>query len=168
MSALLCSSCSVASKIVEHLCQQDDEIARLDVRQGREVLLSAGVCWEISRPIYYEVRENGKIVVPKSYMDGDSGSEEHHYEAIFSEGGSLVGVLDTTNGKRTLVVMQNFRTGDSWPRVKDWEVSYEEHVVRRNLDLFDRLRKDNPSLERPDGLGDLNHTAPNPCSCCDR
>jgi hypothetical protein len=90
------------------------------------------------------------------------GFEEHQYEAIFGEGGSLVGILDTTNGKRTLVVMQDFRTGDTWPRVKDYEVSYEEHVVRRNLDLFDRLRKENPSLERPEELGDLTHTAPAP------
>jgi hypothetical protein len=77
----------------------------------------------------------------------------------------LVGILDTTNGKRTLVVMQNFRTGASWPRVKDHEVSYEEHVVRRNLDLFDVLRKENPSLEKPEGLGDLTLTAPAPCCC---
>ena len=165
MSVLLCSSCSVARKIGEYVCAQDDEIARLDVREGREVLLTAGVCWEISRPIYYEIKKNGELVVPKSYLGGDSGFGEHQYEAIFGEGGSLVGILETTNGKRTLVVMQNFRTGDSWPRVKDWEVSYEEHVVKRNLDLFDRLRKENPSLERPEDLGDLTHTAPAPC--CD-
>jgi hypothetical protein len=103
MSVLPCSSCSVARKIGDYVCEQDEEIARLDVRQGREVLLTAEACWEISRPIYYEIRENGQIIVFKSYIGGDNGSEDHQYQAIFGEGGSLVGIVETTSGKQTLV-----------------------------------------------------------------
>ena len=114
--------------------------------------MTAGVCWEVSRPIYYEITEDGRILVPKTYINGDGGHDEHQYMAIFAEGGSLVGVVETTGGTRVLVVIQDFKTGESWPRVKDDEVSYEEKVVRRHQNLFDRLRKENPALQKPDDL----------------
>ena len=152
MSVLLCSSCAVGHKIGDYVCERDDEISQLDVGHGREIRMTAGVCWEISRPIYYEIKEDGRIVVPKTYIDGDGGDDEHQYRAIFAEGGSLVGVVETTGGTQVLVVIQDFKTGESWPRVKDDAVSYEEKVVRRHQDLFERLRKENPELQKPDDL----------------
>ena len=152
MSALLCSSCAIGRKITDYVCERDDEISRLDVGHGREIRMTAGVCWEVSRPIYYEITEDGRILVPKTYINGDGGHDEHQYMAIFAEGGSLVGVVEATGGTRVLVVIQDFKTGESWPRVKDDEVSYEEKVVRRHQNLFDRLRKENPALQKPDDL----------------
>ncbi len=152
MLVLLCSSCSLGRRIVDYVCEKDDDIARLDVRNGRVILITADVCWEISRSIYCEVKENGRLLVPKTYMGGDNGDDEHQYMVIFAGGDSLVGVLETIGGKRDLVVMHDFKTGESWPRINENEVSYEGQVVKRRLNLFDRLQKEHPSLQKPADL----------------
>jgi len=77
-------------------------ISELVVGKGRTIEITAQSCWEISRSVYYEVKENGKVVTPLCAMTFDSGSDEHRYAILSAKGGSLVGVVDTTQESRGL------------------------------------------------------------------
>ena len=69
------------------------------------------------------MKENGKVVTPLSAMTFDSGSDEHRYAVLSARGGSLVGVVDTTQTPHELVILHDFGAGESWPRLRDDEVS---------------------------------------------
>ncbi|MGB8703208.1 MAG: hypothetical protein WCD18_27630, partial [Thermosynechococcaceae cyanobacterium] len=136
--------------VLNYLCSSRESIAELDVQSQRTVIIMAGRCWEISRPIYYEVREAGRLVTPTTYISGDSGNEAHAYKVVYAESGALVGVIETTRAQPELVLIQDFKSGESWPRLRDNEVSYEEPVQRKWKDIFERLRRENLQIPTPD------------------
>jgi hypothetical protein len=125
-------------------------IAELAVGKARTIEITAQSCWEISRSIYYEVKENGNVVTPLYAMSFDSGSDEHRYAILRANGGSLVGVVDTTKTPNELVILHDFGSGQSWPRLRNNEVSYDEAVRKKWRDLFDELKSENPELNRPE------------------
>lgn len=136
--------------IISYLCSRRETIAELDVQSQRAVIITADSCWEVSRPIYYEVREAGRVVTPTTFIGGDSGNDPHDYEVIYAESGALVGVIETSAPLPELVIMQDFKSGESWPRLRENELSYAEPVQRKWKDIFERLRRENPQLPTPD------------------
>ena len=139
---------SLFNDLVEHGCDPEP-ISVLVVGKGRTIEITGQSCWEISRSVYYEVKENGKVVTPLYAMTSDSGSDEHRYEILSARGGSLIGVVDTTQTPHELVILHDFGSGESWPRLRDDEVSYDEAVRKKWRDLFDQLQSENPKLSRP-------------------
>lgn len=140
--------------IITYLCESRETIAELDVGQRRTVLITADNCWEISRPIFYEVTDGGKVITPTSYIDGDGGNDSHTYSVVYAEGGALVSVLETTRAPQELVIMQDFKSGESWPRLRDTEVSYDLDVQEKWRGIFERLRRENPLLPIPKYFSD--------------
>lgn len=140
--------------IIRYLCDTRDIIAELDVGPQRSVIITAGNCWEISRPIYYKVREAGRVIRPTTYIHGDR-NDSYAYAVVFAEGGTLVGVMETTLTSPELVIMQDFESGESWPRLRDDEVSYYEPVREKWRGIFERLRHENPNLPMPDYFNPL-------------
>lgn len=139
---------SLFKYLVAHACDPVP-ISALVVGKGRTIEITAQSCWEISRSVYYEVKENGKVVTPLYVITFDSGSDEHRYAIVSAKGGSLIGVVDTTQTPHELVILHDFRSGESWPRLRDDEVSYDEAVRKKWRDLFDQLQGENPQLHRP-------------------
>jgi hypothetical protein len=142
-----------AGPIIGYLCKQRNRIATLDVRNQRRIVLTADSCYENdSRPIYYEVSEADRVVTPTSYIGNDDGKEPHSFTTFYAEGESLVAILETTATPPKVVIMQDFNSGESWPRLRDNEVAREEFVKRKWQGVFDRLRRENPQLPTPEYL----------------
>ena len=142
-----------ASTIVGYLCKQQTSIATLDVHNQRHIIFTADSCFENdSRPIYYEVRESGRVFTPTTYIGNDDGNQGHTYQVFFAEGESLVAVLETTATPAEIVIMQDFNSGESWPRLRENEVAREEFVKRKWQGVYERLRRENPQLPKPEYL----------------
>jgi hypothetical protein len=142
-----------AGSIMDYLCKQRQSIAALDVRNQRSIVLTAEVCFENdSRPIYYEVSEAGRVVTPTTYIGSDNGNEPHTYATFYAERESLVAVIETTTKPPEIVIMQDFNTGESWPRLLQNEVATQEFVKRKWQGVFERLRRENPQLPKPEYL----------------
>jgi hypothetical protein len=130
------------------LCKQDDILADLDPGNNRYITISAESCWEVGRALYYEVKEYGTIVSPKSFFDADSG-DRHSYSLIYAENKSLVGVLDSAPAPVRVAAIYDFTSGDTWPRRKSYETGVEESYIQRRRDLFQRLQQENPGMIIP-------------------
>ena len=142
-----------ASAIVGYLCKQQTSIATLEVHNQRHIIFTADNCFENdSRPIYYEVKESGRVVTPTTYIGNDNGAQPHTYTSFFAEGESLVAVLETTATPAEIVIMQDFNSGESWPRLRENEVAREEFVKRKWQGVYERLRRENPQLPEPEYL----------------
>jgi hypothetical protein len=151
--SLMVLALSKRQNILEYLCDQRATIATLDVRNQRSIIFVADSCYENdSRPVYYEVKEAGRVVTPITYIDNDDGAARHAYTTFYAEGGSLVAVLETTATPPAVVVMQDFSAGESWPRLLDNEVSTQKFVKQKWQTIFDRLRRENPQLPTPEYL----------------
>ncbi len=140
---------SLFNYLAAHACDSVP-ISALVVGKDRVIEITGQSCWEISRAVYYEVKENGKIVTPLCAMTFDSGNDEHRYAILSAKGGSLIGVVDTTQTPHELVILHDFGSGESWPRLRDDEVSYDEAVRKKWRNLFDQLQSENPKLQRPE------------------
>ena len=140
---------SLFKYLAAHACDPVP-ISKLTVGKGRTIEITGQSCWEISRSVYYEVKENGNVVTPLHVMSFDSGSAEHSYAILSARGGSLIGVVDTTETPHELVILHDFGSGESWPRLRDTEVSYDEAVRKKWRNLFDELQRENPELNRPE------------------
>jgi|GraSoiStandDraft_4_1057263.scaffolds.fasta_scaffold221497_2 hypothetical protein len=150
-SILIALVISKGQNIGEYLCDQRDTIATLDLNNQRRIIFVADNCYENdSRPVYYEVKEAGRVVTPLTYIDSDNGNARHSYTTFYAEGGSLVAVLETTVTPTKIVIMQDFAVGESWPRLRDNEVSTDESVKQKWERVFDRLRRENPQLPKPE------------------
>jgi hypothetical protein len=142
-----------AGSILDYLCKQRQNIGTLDVRNQRSIVLTAEVCFENdSRPIYYEVSEAGRVVTPTTYIGSDNGNESHTYTTFYAERESLVAVLETSAAPPHIVIMQDFNSGESWPRLRDNEVDTQEFVKQKWQGIFERLRRENPQLPKPEYL----------------
>jgi hypothetical protein len=140
---------SLIKYLATHACDPVP-ISEVVVGKGRTIEITAESCWEISRSVYYEVKENGNVVTPRCVITFDSGNDEHRYAVLSAKGGSLVGVVDTTRTPHELVILHDFRSGESWPRLRDYEVSYDEAVRKKWRNLFDQLKSENPELKKPE------------------
>lgn len=109
---------------------------------------------ECSRGIYYEVREADKVVTRKTFFETDDGNTRHTYTIISAEQQNLIGVLEGSD----LVIIQDFRTRETWPRLNDNELSYDPAVKAKWRDTFKRLKAENPKLQLP---ADLEEEASN-------
>src|SRR5215467_12915663 len=94
-----------ARPILEYLCKQRTSLATVDAHNQRRILFTADSCWDISRPIYYEVTQAGQVTTPTTYISNDDGSGSHDYQVFFAENESLVAVVESTAKPPELVVM---------------------------------------------------------------
>ena len=137
------------SPILDSLCSKRATIAKLDLKHQRTAIVTAASCWEHARPIYYEIKEAGQVITPTTYIGNDNGDDTHQYTVFYAEDESLIAVLETTATTPEIIIMQDFKSGESWPRFRDNEVGTEESVRQKWRGIFDRLQRENPQLPKP-------------------
>ena len=115
-------------------------VATLDAGSSREIRIWADVYMENCQRFYYEVRVNGQRTVPISFIDCQS--EEPSFNLLHSQDRNLVGVVETRRPE-VLVAINDFASGETWPRANDKD-SWEEKLVRGRR-LRDRLKADHPN-----------------------
>jgi hypothetical protein len=92
------------------------ELSKIDVGNGRTVSIYSKSCWEVSRAVYYDAHEAGKVIVPQTLWEHDSGFEEYTLAFISAENGSLVGIFDPNKPLDEFFIMIDFKNGESWPQ----------------------------------------------------
>jgi hypothetical protein len=97
------------------LSQGEFEIVVLDCGSGREIVITAARSWELTQPIYYSVRVDGKVVVPSypiDYIQPSENASDLQF-TIFSTD-DLVGICYAEDTSEYLVV-HDFSNNESWP-----------------------------------------------------
>jgi hypothetical protein len=134
-----------------------NRIATIDLSDGYTLKLwneSEGILgnWDPDNPypsIYYQIEKSGNIAVPKTYLHLDL-----HYtydiKVVFAETGRLACVYDTKLWTKGLYIIWDAESGESWPRLRDDEVSYESSVKQKWLERYTRLKLENPTLPQFD------------------
>jgi hypothetical protein len=124
-------------KVGDFLCSDDPVVANLDAGNNRTITIYAAACSEITQPMYYQVKENSKIIFPKYAFDFEdlSNLPKHNYSLIFAENRNLVGVIDLATTPPSLAVIYDFKNRSAYDNP--------------NYNLYLRLQKDNPALEIP-------------------
>lgn len=125
-------------------------LAHLSAGHNRVIDVRAAVNWEVSRGFYYEVRDAGRVITPKTFFEYDDGSAKHSYSLVFAERQELVGVVE--NG--VLVIIQDFQSGESWPRLRDDEVFSDPAVKAKWMNVFKRLKAENPRIQPAEDFED--------------
>ena len=113
----------------------------LDAGSNREIRIWADVYFENCVRYYYEVRVHGQTTVPISFID--CHSEDPTFNLLHSKDRNLVGVIETRRPE-VLVAINDFTSGETWPRANDKD-SWEETLIRGRR-LRDGLKADHPHL----------------------
>jgi hypothetical protein len=121
--------------------QQRNVVATLDAGSSREIRIWADVYIENCQRFYYEVRVHSQPTVPISFIDCQS--EEPTFNLLHSHDRNLIGVVESRRPE-VLVAINDFASGETWPRASDKD-SWEEKRIRGRR-LRDRLKADHPHL----------------------
>ena len=116
-------------------------VATLDAGSNRVLLIWKDSYFENCQKFFYEVRVNGDVTSPPSFIDCQY--EEPTFTLIYSKDRNLVGVVKNESPE-VLVAINDFTSGETWPRAGDrdsWEVT-----LARGRRLKDRLKADHPQL----------------------
>ena len=117
--------------------------SKRDVLEIRENVKSdegkADIFWEVSCSYYYEVFENGDILIPKSYFY--SASDSVKFRFLKSSESQLIAVTEDSE-PLTLLICHDFSTGESWPH-KEMDENYSD-ALTRGQKLFEKFCIENP------------------------
>ncbi len=116
-------------------------VATLDAGSNREFRVWADRYIENCERFYYEVRVNGQVTSPVSFIDCQI--EDPTFKLLYSSDRNLVGLI-TKETPEGLVAINDFAGGETWPRASDKD-SFEE-TLNRGRRLRDRLKLDNPQM----------------------
>ncbi len=134
--------------IILHVSFRVPIYADLQLDNNRAILITAERCEENNRAIFYEVREGDHVVVPTTYLNGLDGNNALKFSMVYAEDRTLVGVIETSITPHDLVVMHDFKSGESWPRGKDNVVAYGDTEMKRGSEMFRRLSQENSQLPK--------------------
>jgi hypothetical protein len=95
--------------------------------------------------IYYEITQSDEVVVPTTWLGLDFDFS-YDIQVAFAGGKTLVAVYDSELWDNGLFIIFDKESGESWPRLRDDEVSYEPDVKRKWGSRYNRLIAENPSL----------------------
>ena len=115
--ALLFGGCICTGTALLYWADGEDVIETIDCGSGREIIITAARSWEISQPIYYLVRVDGRTVVPTYCIAGNRPGNDPrslHFVTSTNKTGNLVGVAYTDSPSDYLII-HDFNTGNSFP-----------------------------------------------------
>jgi hypothetical protein len=121
--------------------QEQYVVTTLDAGGNREIRIWADTYFENCQRFYYEIRVNGQVTSPISFIDCQY--EEPKFRLLYSKDHNLVGVVEVARPE-ILVVINDFASGETWPRANDKDSSVEK--LSRGRRLKDRLNADNPQM----------------------
>ena len=116
-------------------------VAALDAGPNRAVLIWKDIYFENCQKFYYEIRVSGHVTSPPFFIDCQY--EEPTFTLIYSKDRNLVGVVKSESPE-VLVAINDFSSGETWPRGNDRD-SWKE-TLSRGRRLKDRLKADHPQL----------------------
>lgn len=90
-------------------CSDKNVEQKVSVGKNREVIIYSANVWEVSQPWYYEVRENGKILMPTHSIAYRSPSEPA-LQFVIVPAGDMVGIVRNNR----LVVLYDFVSREDW------------------------------------------------------
>jgi len=94
----------------------EDTVATFDCRNGREIVICAARSCEISRPLYYLVRIDDEVIIPKTFIDSiDLYADLGTIKFTFIESSDLFAVAYSDSPSNYLMI-HDFANGHSFPR----------------------------------------------------
>jgi hypothetical protein len=112
--------------------------------------------------LYYEIRKGRSIVVPMAlygYFDAENSEQPYKFSVIYAKNGAIAGILDVSAfslSSHKLIAIYDTRINESWPRLRDDEVSHDPEVEKKWLTIFRQLRKENPAIPVPEYFSQKN------------
>ena len=113
---------------------------RIELGNGRSILILTNDEPFESPRWYYEVYVNGQIVVPQTFLYGTCCSD-NEFEVLSSRDNNIIGLV-VTKRPRVLLAAHDFISGASWPRGRDTDTINQG--LERGRMLRDVLQADNP------------------------
>ena len=98
-------SCSVSGEY---------EIVTFELGRQRSIQILASEYLEVTQSIYYQVKVDGKVVVPLFRMCGGIDRGQLNFKTLLAEGGDLVGIFEKRYPQDILAV-HDFKTNATWP-----------------------------------------------------
>ena len=90
-----------------------DNVATIDCGRGREIVISVARSWEISQPIYYQIRDNGNVVVPTTYFDNNDPPAVPRFAHSTANDGDLIGV-SYSDSPSAYLFLHDFSDGSTY------------------------------------------------------
>lgn len=127
------------------------EFGRFAVEPGVEFRLLIEHDWDVGDTLLYEVRESGVEKVPKFYLCNHDRHRKLTILTASSKDGAVVGLWAKENatGDFPVFILFHLPSGESWPRLRSDEVSYDASVRAKWLERYLSLRRDSPDLPAP-------------------
>jgi hypothetical protein len=88
--------------------------------------------------LYYRIFKDGREVVPQTYLTNHSRNEPIQVQTGASADKSVVGLW---SHDAVELILYDLGSGESWPRLRDDEVSYQTAVQRKWSQRYKKLKE---------------------------
>lgn len=153
-------------------------VATLDCGRGRRIVLTTWSLHEGAADLSYQVRVDGRVVVPPSHTDARGyyfwegqgridrlDFDRLHFDTVASADGQLVGVV-AREFPYTVLAVHDFATGESWPHLlREYGTTGTSSRgslhdgLRRMQAVRERLEAEHPRLSPAAKAGDAAYLA---------
>jgi hypothetical protein len=96
--------------------------------------------------LYYRIMEEGRVVVPKTYLANHRDNVPFPMQKYATSDGKLLAVTYDLPYARSSLVIYDTVSKESWPRLRDDEVSYTPNVKTKWQDRYARLKREHANL----------------------
>jgi hypothetical protein len=120
-------------------------VRTIKVGPSREIRILAEFWWEYNQGLGYEVRQDGRTVVPATHLGTTLElARSISFTTLSACNGDLVALVEP-QAPEVLLVLHDFHTGNDWPTVDD-EVGYRGPFEKRSQ-MLAKLQVEHPELE---------------------
>jgi hypothetical protein len=146
LRAFLLASLSICALLISTSCEQSGEyaIATLDLGKGRSIEILASNRVEVSQGFYYQVKVDGKVVVPMFMLCTGLDNGKLKFKTIAAKGGDLVAIFEQKYPDEILAI-HDFKTNVSWPRGFDRNTAMENNKIGEAF--FKELQAEHPDIQ---------------------
>jgi hypothetical protein len=92
------------------------EITRFDLGKGRLIEIFASENAEVSQSFYYQVKVDGKIIVPHVMVCVGHDRGQLKFNTLIAKDGDLVGIFEQKR-REQILALHDFRAKATWPGV---------------------------------------------------
>ena len=132
--------------LISASCEQrgEYELASLDVGKGRSFQIFATNHVEVSQGILYQVKVDGKVVVPLTLLCTGLDNGKLKFKTIAAKGGDLVAIFEQKYPDEILAI-HDFKSNVSWPRGLDDNTPTEKAKIGEAY--FKELQAEHPEIQ---------------------
>lgn len=123
-------------------------MARISFPSGVEIIVYEDNFWELSCPVTYEIQRNGQTLVPLTHLTSYLDQRPGDFKSAMTTDASLYAAWPNSSSKSddVPIIVFHLPTGESWPRLRDDEVSYTSSVQIKWRDRLAQLKRECPML----------------------